>query len=334
MIDSDPDLEVVDTARNGADGVEKAQRLKPDLVTLDIEMPVMDGLTALPEILKSGAAVVMCSSLTTKGSEAALEALSAGAADVIAKDCSFASAEIDQIRDLLVSKLRAIGAARGAQTRGERRGVVSSSTAFELGESGIDLVLIGSSTGGPPVLEEIISALPPELSVPVVIAQHMPGVFTKSMASRLDDKSAMTVVHADAVMPLLPGCVYVIQGGKHGKIKPAGTGRYSLRITDEPAGALYKPCINELFSSAATVARSRVLACVLTGMGDDGRLGAEQIRGAGGRVIAQEAATCVVYGMPKAVCDAGVAEAMLPPSAIALTIGRLVTRTGGVRRAG
>jgi len=329
MINEDADLEVVDTARNGQDAIEKVRRVRPDLVTLDVEMPVMDGLAALPEILKKpedggpAPAVLMCSSLTTHGSEAALEALKLGASDVIAKDCSFASAEITQIRDLLVAKLRAIGRARGAKTKAERSGVLLTEKPLQLDPRAIDFVLIGSSTGAPPVLETIIHDLPPELPVPIVVAQHMPAVFTKGMAQRLDQGSALTVLHADADMPLVPGCVFIIQGGTHGLIKRAGTRKYTLAIEPPPEGALYKPSVDALFHSAAAAARNRVAACVLTGMGDDGAAGARALRDAGSRIFAQNAETCVVYGMPKAVAENGSAEAALPPEAITLTIASL-----------
>ena len=334
MIGSDPELEVVDTARNGQDGIDKAKKHQPDLVTLDIEMPVMDGLTALPEILKVGPAVLMCSSLTTKGSQEALEALKIGASDFIAKDCSFASAEIDQIEEMLISKLKAIGASRGAPTRSERLGVVKTHKPIGLKASRTDLVLIGSSTGGPPVLETIISQIPATLPVPVVIAQHMPGVFTKSMSSRLSDEAKVKVIHADTNMPLVPGCVYVVQGGKHGKIVRAGAGKYTLKITEEPAEALYKPSVNELFASAASAAGARTAAFVLTGMGDDGTLGAKKIKDAGGHVVAQDAESCVVYGMPRAVTEAGVAGVSMPPEAIGASIAQLDQKTGGQRLAG
>ena len=332
MINEDADLEVVDTARNGQDAIEKARRLRPDIVTLDVEMPVMDGLAALPELLRKPEdggpppAVLMCSSLTSRGSEVALEALKHGASDVIAKDSSFASAEIVQIRDLLVAKLRAIGRARGARTKAERAGVVLTEKPLRLDPAATDLVLIGSSTGAPPVLETIIHALPPELPVPVVVAQHMPAIFTKSMAQRLDQGAALTVVHADADMPLIPGCVFIIQGGMHGLIRRAGTRRYTLGIEPPPADALYKPSVDALLYSAAAAVRNRALACVLTGMGDDGAAGARALRDAGSRVIAQNAETCVVYGMPKAVSENGAAEAALPPEAITQTIGSLAPR--------
>lgn len=339
MINEDPALEVVDTARHGRDAIEKVERLKPDLVTLDIEMPVMSGLEALPEILKAGPAVLMCSSLTTRGSQEALEAMKLGAADFIAKDCSFASAEITKIESDLREKLKAIGRGRGARPASDRRGVAQTTRPLDLTGHPIDLVVIGSSTGGPPVLEAIIKGLPPDLPVPVVIAQHMPAIFTKSMAERLDERSAVTVLQAESSLPLLPACVYVVQGGRHGVIRRSGVGKHVLDIVDEPASALYKPSVNELFASCAKAAGRRSLAVVLTGMGDDGAIGGRAIRDAGGRLIAQDAESCVVYGMPRAVAEAGVAEAAMPPSALTLTLAQLGRGAAGAlgasaRRAG
>lgn len=317
LISSDPELEVADTARDGADGLEKAKRLRPDIVTLDIEMPVMDGLTALKRILEEvqpRPAVFMCSSLTSEGSREALKAMRLGASDFIVKQTSLAG--LQEVRDDLVRKLKTIGAAvRGAQGRVKTSipiPAVHARQAASIRSVAHELILIGSSTGGPPVLEKLVNALPSGLRCPVVIAQHMPALFTQSLAARLSETARLPVRHATEAVDLEPGVAYIIQGGRHGQVHRAGS-RLSLRVGDEPHGLLYKPSVDELFRSGASAAGPKTLAFILTGMGEDGVLGARDLRNAGATIVAQEASTCVVYGMPRAVVEGGLASAVMSP---------------------
>jgi len=343
MINADADLEVVDTARNGQDAIEKARRLRPDLITLDVEMPVMDGLAALPELLKKpddggqAPAVLMCSSLTSRGSDAALEALKLGASDVIAKDSSFASAEITQIRDLLVAKLRAI-----AHTR-RRRVAAPASTATaqpyqsearpmrpgkapEQSPGPIDLVVIGSSTGGPPVVEQLLRALPKGFSAAVVVAQHMPETFTASLSRRLNETCNVPVLHGVDRTPITPGTATIVQGGAHGRLTRRG-GELVLNVGPEPADAPYRPSVDVLFGSAAAISGKHTVGFMLTGMGDDGRRGAAALRAAGAPVYTQTERSCVVYGMPKAVDEDGNSSGSMDPDQLVGFIAELPTRT-------
>ena len=344
MIESDPALTVIGTARNGEDAVAKTKSLKPDFITLDIEMPIMDGLEALRIIMREcPTKVLMCSSLTTDGSREALRAMKIGACDFIAKDSSTVSASIKDMRDDLVAMIKAIsgvdmsgrsdravdstptlkGPGRSTATK-PSPGVTRVSRRIPLYKPGqFDLVVIGSSTGGPPVLETILTHLPADMSVPIIIAQHMPKLFTKSMAERLDSYSSLTAVHGESGMPLYPGTVYIGVGGRHVRIVKSSTGRMALEISDEPTEALYKPSVNELFASASKAVGSKCLGVMCTGMGNDGVLGAKPLKDAGGKLMAQNEATCVVYGMPMAVVEAGLADAALTPEQIAQALGRL-----------
>ncbi len=339
MIASDPALTVVDTAYNGQDALEKIAKLQPDLVTLDIEMPVMDGMTALRKIQalpEPRPAVLMCSSLTKAGSHEALAAMTAGAADFIAKDASQVSLNITSIRDELIAKIKAIGANRRKSARGAAPFAAPATTATpaptktpRLNAADFDVLLVGSSTGGPPALEKLLSPLPADFPLPIVIAQHMPALFTKSLSERLDHLCMVSVIQAAPGMPLHPGSVYIGEGGKHVRIVRSAAGRYALEVSDKPADALYKPSVNELFASGAKFAGARALAVVLTGMGDDGRIGATELKAKGGTILAQSAESCVVYGMPKAVNEAGLTIAALPPEQIGALLAQMSPSRGG-----
>ncbi|USN98339.1 MAG: chemotaxis response regulator protein-glutamate methylesterase [Phycisphaeraceae bacterium] len=338
-------FEVVGTARDGADAVKKCTELKPDVLTLDVEMPNMSGLEALRRIRAdhgaAGPAVLMCSSLTESGSETALEALRLGASDVIAKEqLGLSDEQTSTFRAELLTKVRAIGLqARRARTLQQptQRPVATASVPrigelFQPGQ--LDLVAIGSSTGGPPVLETLVTAIQTGSGLPVVIAQHMPALFTKSLASRLDTVGPATVKLAQDGEKVERGHVYVAEGGKHLRVRRRA-GRYLLEVSGEPADALYKPSVNELFASVAGAVGSRALGVVLTGMGDDGSEGARSMVQAGAKIVAQDEASCVVYGMPKAVTEGGLTSASMSPDQLGRMLAAAIesTQSGGVLRA-
>jgi len=340
MLDSDPDIEIVGRGKTGLDAVELAKTVHPDVMTLDIEMPEMDGLTALRRIMREAPCkVVMVSSLTTEGSVAALRALRLGAADVVAKDHSTFSATIDDIRDELVHKVKALATeakrtrrpslkpAEPSAPRPPRAAVAHPDaprpTEYNLAGQRFDLVCIGSSTGGPPVLEKILPAIPVGFAMPVIVAQHMPKLFTESMARRLGDVCALPVRHAAHGDSLTPGTITICPGGQHTRVNRAG-GSLRLHVGDEPAGEVFKPSVSVLFESAAAACRGPVLSIVLTGIGDDGKRGAEAVKRAGGAVLAQSAESCVVYGMPRAVTEAGLTVASVTPDGLARSLQSLV----------
>ncbi len=316
MLESDPDIEIVGAARNGREGTEMARRLEPDLITLDIEMPEMDGLTALRHIMRECPTnVLMLSSLTTEGSHAALTALKLGAADVLAKDMSQVSLSVTNIQEELLTKARALGKSR----RPSRRVAATAPAGDEppcFRHGQFDVICIGSSTGGPPVLETILPPLPLSIATPIVVAQHMPEIFTRSMAERLNETCPYRVVHAEDGMPLESRTIYIAPGGRHTHIHKVRLARWELKVNDQPKEALYKPSVDALLQSAAAATGPRTLAIVLTGIGQDGLEGARPLHAAGGVLLAQSEETCVVYGMPKAVTQAALVTASLAPQQI------------------
>ncbi len=333
MIDNERGFTVIGTARDGEDGVAKALELKPDLITLDIEMPRKDGITALREIKAKchafNPAVLMCSSLTVDGSHETLKALRIGAADFIAKDPAVVGKNDAGFRGELITKLRAL---RSERTRtqmsiSKAEHATDASTEALRSIEHLDLsrvlaIVVGSSTGGPPALEEIFSRVPATLSVPIIVAQHMPEIFTKSLAGRLNQQCACNVVLAASGVVLSDPGIAIAQGGTHIRpVRVAGR-KVVTKLIDDLEGAIYRPSVDHLFSEAAQIWGANLLAIELTGMGADGAKGAEVVRKAGGQVIAQSGETCVVYGMPRAVIESGQADAVLSPKEIRDVIAR------------
>jgi two-component system, chemotaxis family, protein-glutamate methylesterase/glutaminase len=324
MLANDPLIQVVGTARNGREAVELAKKLAPDVITMDIEMPEMDGLTALRQIMRDcPTQVLMLSSLTAEGSIVSLQALRIGAADVLAKDVSQVSLSITNIQQDLLTRVRALGQARNRHAKkvGPVATPVESTLRFRPGQ--FDLVCIGSSTGGPPVLETILAAVPKTMTTPIVIAQHMPELFTRSMAQRLAELTGRPVHHGASGMPVERRGIYISPGGKHTHIRKIGLARWELLVSDQPREAIYRPSVDVLLSTGSQVTNGRALGIVLTGIGDDGLLGARELHQHGGTIIAQDEESCVVYGMPKSVTQAGLPAASLNPTQIGALVATL-----------
>lgn len=331
LIGSAGDLTVVGTAANGSLGLKKVEELAPDVVTLDIEMPVMDGLSTLREIkkLRPQTKVVMFSTLTERGAAATIEALSAGASDYVTKPTSSGTAaeSMERIKEQLLPKLRAlagIGRRRPA-TAPAPRPATRPQSAPSHSTSRIDIVAIGTSTGGPNALAEVMPGLKKDLGVPIVIVQHMPPVFTRFLAERLDQRSELRIVEATDGQVLAPGMAYIAPGNFHMVVRTEGSGAV-LRLNQDPPENFCRPAVDPLFRSVAKIYGSRALAVVLTGMGHDGTAGCQAIVGAGGRVLAQDESTSVVWGMPGSVSDAGLADKLIPLGEVAAEITAAVKR--------
>mgnify|MGYP003126132273 FL=1 len=309
-VEADPRLQVAATCADGEVGVRKAAELQPDIVVLDIEMPRMDGLTALPQILKAcpKAKVVMASTLTLKGGEITMRALSLGAADYAPKPEAGRVAGAEAYRKELLDKLVALSP-RSAGVAPRPAAVRPATPRPVAPARKPSLIAIGSSTGGPQALREVIAALPRDIKVPIVITQHMPKLFTAILAEHLS-KLGMPAAEAKEGEPLRPGRIYLAPGDFHMTLRSAN-GVISTHIDQSPPVNFCRPAVDPLFNSCAKVAGNGVLAVVLTGMGHDGRDGARTIREAGGQVIAQDQASSVVWGMPGAVAEAGLADQIL-----------------------
>ncbi|MFH4814602.1 protein-glutamate methylesterase/protein-glutamine glutaminase [Vibrio alginolyticus] len=340
IINSESRLEVIDVAVNGREAVEKAKSLKPDVITMDIEMPVMDGITAVREIMAAAPTpILMFSSLTHDGAKATLDALDAGALDFLPKKFEDIARNREEAVSLLQQRVIQIASKRAFMRRPIARPTASSSTttrslgsrtaspvtptptrpaATKYRASGkkYQLTAIGTSTGGPVALQKILTRLPMNYPHPIVLIQHMPATFTAAFASRLNTLCKIQVKEAQDGDVLQPGVAYLAPGGKQMMVDGrAGAAR--LRIIDGGDRMNYKPCVDVTFGSAAKVYGDKVLSLVLTGMGADGREGARMLKSSGSTIWAQDEESCVVYGMPQAVAKAGISSEDLPLDRIA-----------------
>ena len=335
IVNQDPELEVIATASNGAEAVKMAAELNPQVITMDIEMPVMDGITAVREIMaKCPTPILMFSSLTHDGARATLDALDAGALDFLPKRFEDIATNKDDAILLLQQRVKALGHRRifrpavraivtptpssRQATSGLRTSNIVAATpvaapvrtspAASIRASGkqYKLLLIGTSTGGPVALQKILTQFPANYPHPILLIQHMPAAFTPAFASRLNGLCKIEVKEAVNGDILKPGCAYLAPGGMQMMIERTGsTGR--LKILAGSADMNYKPCVDITFASASKAFGGDILAVVLTGMGADGREGARMLKSAGATIWAQDEASCVVYGMPQAVASAGIA---------------------------
>ncbi|GAB2925148.1 protein-glutamate methylesterase/protein-glutamine glutaminase [Rheinheimera gaetbuli] len=340
ILTKDGDIELVDTAVNGQEAVDKALALKPDVITMDVEMPVLDGISAVRQIMQQQRIpILMFSSLTHEGAKATLDALEAGAVDFLPKKFEDIARDKDEAGQMLRDRVRAVArkrqlgrptfssglssrpdtvaarlAERPALTRSnfERpklsERVAAPGARFQPSGKNYKLVAIGTSTGGPVALQRIITALPADFPLPIVLIQHMPAAFTGAFAQRLNSLAKVEVREAQDNDVLRPGVAYLAPGGKQMLIE--GSEREArLRIKeDDSARITFKPSVDITFATAAKVYADKVLAIVLTGMGADGREGARLLKQHGARIWAQDEASCVVYGMPQAIAAAGLMD--------------------------
>ncbi|MFI5118037.1 MAG: chemotaxis response regulator protein-glutamate methylesterase [Terriglobales bacterium] len=333
-LSGDPGLEVAGTASDGRIALAKIPLLKPDLVTLDVEMPVMNGLEALAALRKSypKLPVIMFSTLTERGASETLEALALGASDYATKPSNTGSLAlaIEQIRSELIPKIKALCGAAGRLKLfplPTTRPVVKIRPRTN---QSIEIVAIGTSTGGPNALAEVLPQIPHDFPVPIVVVQHMPPIFTRLLAERLARRSSIPVEEGRAGAILRPGHAWIAPGNFHMKVI-RGALDWSLNLCQEPPENSCRPAVDVLFRSVAAAGRANVLGVVMTGMGGDGVLGAQAIRDAGGDVIIQDEASSVVWGMPGLVHASGLDDAAYPLGNLATEITRRVLQNRGAR---
>ncbi|MBU1329095.1 MAG: chemotaxis response regulator protein-glutamate methylesterase [Gammaproteobacteria bacterium] len=341
ILSADPNIQVVGTATNGREAIDQALALKPDVITMDYEMPMMDGITAVRTIMqRCPTPVLMFSSLTHEGARVTLDALDAGAVDFLPKNFEDISRNPEKVKQLLCEKVHSIArsnrrsissapvpssapavgkpSAPAALTRPVSSATnptasapsspASASTSPAPKRKAYKLVAIGTSTGGPVALQRVLTQLPANFPAPIVLIQHMPAAFTKAFAERLDKLCRISVKEAEDGDVLRPGLALLAPGGKQMMID----GRGVIKILPGDERLNYKPCVDITFGSAAKSYNDKVLAVVLTGMGADGREGARLLKQGGSQVWAQDEASCVIYGMPMAVVKANLADAVYP----------------------
>jgi two-component system chemotaxis response regulator CheB len=297
---SDPRIEVVGFARDGLEALESIGELKPDVVTLDLMMPQLDGIGVLKELSTMGSPVkVVVVSISGEESEVVVHALQLGAVELVRKPTALAT---DRLYELSGDLIRAVLSASMAHSPKSIRPPVAVPSPRR--ETDIQLIVVGTSTGGPHALTMLVPALPVDLPVPVAVALHIPGEYTEALASRLNVLSPLDVVEARDGLPLRAGMVAIAKGGVHLKLERRA-GEIVARLTPYPKETLYFPSVDVLFNSAVAVSGGHVLGVVLTGMGEDGLKGAGAIVEAGGRVLTESEDSCVVYGMPRSVSEAG-----------------------------
>ncbi|GAC1034297.1 chemotaxis response regulator protein-glutamate methylesterase [Pseudomonas sp. No.21] len=336
ILSADPNIQVIGTATNGREAIDQALALKPDVITMDYEMPMMDGITAVRHIMqRCPTPVLMFSSLTHEGARVTLDALDAGAVDFLPKNFEDISRNPDKVKQLLCEKVHSIARSNrryssyspapaaptpspshAAPAPAPSRPSAGAAPAPASGAGGASspspkrksykLVAIGTSTGGPVALQRVLTQLPGNFPAPIVLIQHMPAAFTKAFAERLDKLCRISVKEAEDGDVLRPGLALLAPGGKQMMVDGRGT----VRILPGDERLNYKPCVDITFGSAAKAYNDKVLAVVLTGMGADGREGARLLKQGGSQVWAQDEASCVIYGMPMAIVKANLADAV------------------------
>lgn len=344
ILSRDPDIQVVDMARDGREGVLKLKELKPDVVTLDVEMPVMDGLEALEEIMRwQPTPAIVLSALTTEGASLTMKAFDLGAVDVVTKPTGKQGNDLNTLASDLILKVKSVAGIdprRLVKTPGSinSASVLTGQTIIkqqtdlmkkhadknfeksqnkvipsrnQIGDSPkhrIDIVAIGTSTGGPTALQTVLGGLSRSIPVPIVVAQHMPPGFTASLANRLNGICAVSVKEIEDGETLKSGTAYIGQSGMQMMIERNGNNLVARISEKSPIPTLYKPSVDVMFMSLAKAVGAGVLGIVLTGMGNDGRAGMRELKAEGAYSIAESEKTCIVYGMPRSIVDAGLAD--------------------------
>jgi two-component system chemotaxis response regulator CheB len=322
MLSGAHDIEVVDTAADGREALAKVGELRPDIVTLDVKMAGMDGITALEHIMREYATpVIMLSSLTQEGADVTLKALELGAVDFIDKTRAESPMDITLLASELVAKVRAVAGVDIEKVRAtlseavaaipeQPRTPASPGDRFP-GSTRVDVVALGTSTGGPPALHALIPKLPRNFPCGMIVVQHMPVGFTRTLAERLNTQSQLNVVEAAEGDEVRPGKVLIAPAGRHVKLRRSN-GRYLIHLDGEPSDSPHKPSVDVMMASVAKACGRKSLGVLLTGMGNDGAKGMKAIKEAGGRTLAESEETCIIYGMPKSAVEEGAVDKVVP----------------------
>jgi two-component system, chemotaxis family, protein-glutamate methylesterase/glutaminase len=331
MLEGDKSIKVIATAKDGEEGYNLVKKLQPDLVTMDIEMPKMDGLTALQKIMKDyPTPVIMVSSLTTEGAESTIKALEYGAVDFIPKELSYINVNIIKIKEELIRKVKEIVKQNSLKERlirlrkltSRRSGEVEVTSAKLLPKIGYRAIALGISTGGPLSLQKIIPQLSKNINCPIFIVQHMPPKFTKSLSERLNSLSELEVKEAENNEVIRNGVVYIAPGGLHMTIDKNNLGTFFVSVSNEPSSYLHRPSVDVMIDSVILNFGKKILGVIMTGMGKDGLEGIRKLKQIGGYCLAQDEESSVVYGMPKAIAEAGLADVVAPLDEISEIINK------------
>src|SRR5690349_20935206 len=304
MLSRSPFIDVVGAARDGREALEMTAELKPDVITCDLIMPELDGIGFIREQMQRRPVSIVVVSIASESGELVLSALDAGAVDFVQKPTALATDRLLEIADVLIEKVKAAAGARPIASRPTSAAAPSRPVA----SNSFDVVVIGISTGGPQALKALIPKLPSGFPVPIAIVLHMPVGYTELYARKLDEQSQLTVVEARGGESVEPGRIYIAPAGRHLTLRRNAAGQVTTHLDVRPIDTPYRPSVDALFHSAAEVYGSRVLGIVMTGMGSDGREGAAWIKAKGGTVLTEAEETCVVYGMPRSIVEAGLSD--------------------------
>ena len=311
MLSRSPYIDVVGAARDGDEALEMVEQLKPDVVTCDLVMPRIDGVTFVREQMLRRRLPILVLTATPEDGEMALQAMDAGAVDVVQKPTALANEQLLSIRDELIEKVKALAESRVLPIAPETS-PSPTAPAIRRSTSQIKIVVIGISTGGPQALRYLLPQFPADFPVPIAVVLHMPVGYTEMFAAKLNELSRVEVIEAKAGLPLTSGRVMLAQAGRHLVLRRGADGRVQAELAVSPIDSPHRPAADVLFQSAAECYGSGVLGVVMTGMGDDGKLGAAWIKAQGGMILTEAEESCVIYGMPRSVVEAGLSDAAVP----------------------
>ncbi len=312
MLSRSPYIEVVGTARDGLEALEMVEQFRPDIVTCDLMMPRLDGVGFVQQQMKRRPIPILILSIAPQDAEQALAALEAGAVDFVQKPTALATNDLLRIREELVEKVKAAAEAPPERLHPEQQPTLPLPKFRRAMTGRVAAVMIGISTGGPQALRALMPQFPADFPVPVAIVLHMPVGFTALYAQKLNESTALTVKEAEEGDPMQPGLALLAQAGRHLVLRRSAEGKVTAHLVRQPADRLHRPSVDVLFQSAAEVYGNRVLGVVMTGMGNDGTEGAAWIKAQGGIVLTEAEQSCVIYGMPRAVVEAGLSDGAVP----------------------